>query len=76
MPSQNWFCAQNNVNPNYYLYDYNEQYQTPVWTDDLDFPIWSKDSSKVIAFVVDKDLQEFVTVMQKGGDTPAHRPPL
>lgn len=77
MPSQTWFCAQNDINPNYYLYDYNEEYQTPVWTDDLGIVLWAQqnESSKIVQYITTRNITN-VTVVAKGGDSPAHRPPL
>ena len=74
MPSQEWFCAQNDLNTAQYIYGVNPSTHQIVWTEDLGIVAWSLDSQKVQDLLTNNNIQN-VSVVAKG-DSPPHRPPL
>jgi hypothetical protein len=75
MPSQTWFCAQNDLNTIQYVYGINPSTHQIIWTEDLDIVAWSLDSQKVQDLITNNNLPN-VSAIAKQGDTPKHRPPL
>lgn len=74
MPSQEWFCAQNDNNTSQYIYGVNPVTHQIIWTEDLSIVAWSYDNTKVQDLINNNNLPN-VSVVAKG-DTPPRRPPL
>jgi hypothetical protein len=74
MPSQDWFCAQNDFNTDQFIYGVNPSTHQIIWTEDLNLVAWSLDSEKVQNLIANNNLSNVSTVA-KGGNHPP-RPPL
>lgn len=75
MPAQDWFCAQNDLNTDQYIYGVNPSTHEIIWTTDLNIVAWSFDSQKVQDLINNNNLPNVSVAAKSGGNHP-NRPPL